>query len=266
MSRRWRVDIPLGGALLLAFSPGLYDLFRHWLLHPWSRYSALFVLLVGWCLARERDAKPKRLVGAGLIAAGVVLQLLSVLSVMPAIARLAFVAAAIGFMLLRGLVTPRVAALAVFVVPVPHAFTSAVGGVLVAQELFRSAELLLQPFGVAVAAGQYQVLAGSTALEVNSTQAGLPTLVAMLGLAFYAVLRARPSARRAGLWLAALLSSGVIAQGLGIVLACLALASGSASAASFSLDTVGWLLPAVVVVWSLERYQRPQAGIDTLPL
>lgn len=257
MSRRRQVDILLGAALLLAFSPGLYDLARHWLLHPWSRYSALFVLLVGWCSARERDAKPKRLVGAGLIAAGVVLQLLSVLSVMPAIARLALVLAAIGFLLLRGLATPRVAALAVFVVPVPHAFTDALGGELVTQELFRSASNLLQPLGVAVAAGEQQILAGDAVLEIDSTQAGLPTLVAMLGLAWYVVLRARPPARRAGLWLAALLSSGVIAQGLGIVLACLVLAWGSASAASFSLDTVGWLLPAVVVVWALERYQRP---------
>ena len=150
MSRCRQVDILLGAALLLAFSPGLYDLARHWLLHPWSRYSALFVLLVAWCSARERDAKPKRLVGAGLIAAGVVLQLLSVLSVMPAIARLALVLAAIGFMLLRGLATPRVAALAVFVVPVPHAFTDALGGGLVTQELFRGASNLLQPLGVAV--------------------------------------------------------------------------------------------------------------------
>ena len=154
--------VVLAGALLVAFSPGLFDLVDQWLVAPWSRYSALFVLLVGWQLARERDARPSPVLGVGLIVAAAGLQLLAVASVVPAIARIAFVAAAMGFLLLRGFATRRVAVLAAFIVPVPSMLTELLAGEYVAEALFAGATTLLQWLGVAITSAEREVLAGDT--------------------------------------------------------------------------------------------------------
>jgi hypothetical protein len=243
-----------GAALIAAFSPGLYDLGAHWIAHPWSSYSAVFVPLLAWGAWRFRGEPAKRRApGVALLAAGMLLQLLSVLAVLPALARPALVCAAIGFLLLFGLASPGWAALALFVVPVPHTFTEILAGDAVAPELFRAAARLLHGFGFAIAADRHEVLSGSARLAIDSSQAGLPVLVGMLGLAWYAALLARPSPARAACWLAIFLAGGAGAHLLGVLLASLALVGGRAGLALFLVDSFWWLVASAVVVWRCQQ-------------
>jgi hypothetical protein len=260
-----RSHVVLGGALLVAFSLGLFELVDQWLVAPWSRYSALFVLLLGWQLARERDARPSPVLGVGLIVAAAGLQLLSVASAVPAIARIAFVAAVMGFLLLRGFASLRVAVLAVFIVPVPSMLTELLAGQYIAEALFSGAAALLQWLGVTITSAEREVLAGDTLLRIRRYHGGLTTLIATVGLAWYVISGARAPMRHALRLVAGFLSLGVIAQVLGVVLACMAVVAGSESAASTLLDTVGWLVPTVVAVYVLERLHKQRSSTPGLP-
>jgi hypothetical protein len=246
-------DAALGAAAILAFSPGLYDLAAHWIADPWSLYSAVFVLLLAFGAPRHaRGATALPRLGAALLAGGLLLQLLAVLAVMPALARPALVLGAIGFLLLRGLASPAWAALALFVVPVPHTFTELLGGEELAPELFRAASRLLHGFGLAIAADRHEVVSGSARLAIDPSQAGLPVAVGMLGLAGYAALRVRPPAVRAARWLPIFFAGGAAAHGAGILLACLALVAGRQGLAAWLVDSFWWLLASGVVVWRLD--------------
>jgi len=242
-----RATVALGLALALAFSPAVYDLVRHWLANPWSSYSAVFVALPGWLAWRSEGARPQRAAGFGLLAAGLVLQLLAALAVMPALGRPALALAVAGFLLLRGLAPPGVALLALFAVPVPHTFADLTGGDAVAPELFRAASDVLRLVGVTVAAGSHEVVAGAAVLDVDSSQAGLPVAVAMVGLAAYAHLRGAPAR-----WLPAIVAAGVVAHFAAVVVAEGLLAAGLPGAAGLAVDLLGWLVPTAVVVRRLE--------------
>lgn len=252
-------NVALGVPLLLAFSPGLYDLGAHWIANPWSRYSAVFVPLLAWAAWRERGAAPLRGLGVSAIAAGMLLQLLAAMSVMPALGRPAVALAAIGFLLLRGLASPGCAALAIFVVPIPYTFTRLLAGDSIARELFRTAERLVGLVGGHVAAGTHQVVSGDASLSVEPWQAGLPVAVAAVGLAWWAFLRAAPSVAQAARWLPALVVAAAVAQFLAVVLACLALMAGSGAVAAFVVDTFGWLALSAAVVFGAERRRRSPA-------
>ena len=68
-------DVALGLAVAAAFSPGLADLVVHWMAHPWSRYSAIFVLLLVWVARREGAVPAHRALGVAGLALGAVLPL-----------------------------------------------------------------------------------------------------------------------------------------------------------------------------------------------
>lgn len=252
MSAR-RTDAVLALALGLAFSPGLFDLVRHWALAPWSRYSAVFVALTVWLALRlpRPAARPAAGVAVGVAAVG--LQLVAMLAGAPALARPAVVLAGVGLVVGRGLASARIAWLAPWIVPVPYQLTDWTGGDRIAPELFRAMARCLRVFGVGVAAGERRVVAGDAWLLLDSTQAGLPVLVAAAGLSVYAALRLRPG--RAGFaWGACLLlAAGAASQLLAVGLACLALATGSAKLAGFAVDSLSWMLPSLAAVVVVER-------------
>lgn len=252
-----RSDLLLGLALTVALSPGLYDLVRHWALSPWSRYSALFVVLSAWLLrVRPLPSPTRRGIGLAAIAAGLLLQLTAGLAVMPALARPALVLGALGFLWLRGLGPLAIAWVAVWIVPVPHQLADGLGGDAVAAALFRAASVGVNAFGAGVAAGARRVVSGDARLVVDSSQSGLPVVAAMLGLVAYAALRLGTPAARAFALLPLAVVAALAAQLTASVLACLALASSAPALAGFCVDSVAWMLPAALVVWRVEQRAR----------
>lgn len=252
-----RGDLLLGLAMTAAFSPGLYDLVRQWTLSPWSRYSALFVVLGAWLLrVGPPPSATQRGVGLAAVGAGLVLQLTAGLAVMPALTRPALVLGALGFLWLRGLAPLAIAWVAVWVVPVPHQLADGLGGDAVAAALFRTAAVAVNALGVGVAAGARRVVSGDATLVVDSSQSGLPVLAAMLGLVAYAALRLGTPALRALVWVPAAGAAALAAQLAASALACLALASSAPALAGFCVDSVAWMLPAALVVWRVEQRAR----------
>ncbi len=258
--------------MAIAFSPGIYDLVRQWLHAPWSRYSALFVVLTVWLIASGTagpTAGPvprlRRGIGGAAIAAGLLLQLAAGLAVMPSLARPAMLLGGLGLLWLRGLAPLSVACVAVWIVPLPHQVMDGLGGDTVAAGFLRAASEVVNLFGAGVAAGARRVISGDAALVVDSSQSGLPTLVAMLGVGAYAALRLQIDIVRALRCLPALVAAAIAGQFVASVLACLALAAGSLALAGFCIDSLSWMLPAAVVVWGVEgrveqRMRNPDAS------
>jgi hypothetical protein len=256
MNAARRTDWLLGVALAVAFSPGIYDLARQWWTSPWSRYSALFALLVAARVAHggvRRSARGTR--GAGLVAIAVamVLQLLAVLAVMPALARPALVVAATGFLWLRGLAPLSIAWLAIWIVPVPHQLVDRLGGDSAATWLFRQAAALVNLFGAGVAAGHGRVVSGELRLMLDSPYGGLPTLATVCGLTLYAMQRLRLETAAAASWLAEQVALAALLQLLAAVLACWALAAGSLWLAEALIASFAWMVLAVGVLFRVRQ-------------
>ena len=256
MSSARTTDWLLGLALAVAFSPGIHDLARQWWLSPWSRYSALFAALVVWLVAREQApaaSASRRAVGIGAIALAGVLQVLAVISVMPALARPALVLAALGFLWLRGLAPLALVVVAVWIVPVPHQLADWAGGDRGAGWLLRAGASLVNLFGMGVASGSGRVVSGELRLIVDSPYAGLPVLVTAFGLTCYAMLRLRLGwAALCGL-LPVLVLGGALAQFLAAVITCAAMAGGSLWLAELAISSLAWLLLAPPALWWIEQ-------------
>ena len=182
-----------------------------------------------------------------------------------ALRRLALALGLAGFLLLRGLASPRCALLALFVVPVPHMLADMLWGDDLAPELFRAASRLLGLFGWGVAAGQHEVLAGAARLEVDSTQAGLPAVVCALGLAVDAALRRGVSLGWLGGAAVAAVAIAFASHFVAVVLSSAALVAGSATLSAFAVDTLGWAIPAGAVAWWVERAERRAGPAEPAP-
>ncbi len=258
---RRRRDWLLGLALLAAFSPTVLDLLRHWMLEPWSRYSALFLPLLAWCV--HRGPASRRRVGAGalLIAGGLALQLLAVLAAAPRVARPALAAGLAGFLLVRGLAPPATALLAGFVVPVPYQLAAQLAGLPLAVALFRATAFVLSSVGLALAVDHHALVATTASFDLRPIHAGLPLVVAVTGLALYAS-RRRSLSRAAGLelWGRLLLAACAI-QLAAVVLSALALVAGWPGASGVLLESLPvWIVVVLVVARTERSVEWPAAG------
>ena len=74
---RGAADWFLWGALLVAFSPVLVDLGRHWFHSDWARYSIVFVPLLVWAVRRSPAQEPRRGLGWTLVAFSFVIELVA---------------------------------------------------------------------------------------------------------------------------------------------------------------------------------------------
>ena len=117
-----RRSLPLGLALLIAFSPVLIDLGRHIVATPWARGALVFPWLVFLAARADRPDRPpasgRRWVALALGAA-LVFQLLAIGGDAIRIARVGVAAAVAIGLWGSGLAGPRTALLALWLLPVP---------------------------------------------------------------------------------------------------------------------------------------------------
>lgn len=248
-----RGDLILGVALLAAFSPGIFDLAGHWLEAAWPRYGLGFAALLAWCVVRSSRVPPRPRLGLVLIALCLVTQLLAALAAVVPVARPAIAGALIGFLSTRGLAPLRTALLAVFIVPIPYSVAESLGGQAIAEALAGWGAALVSALGLAVSLGEPGLTSGSTSLVTSPTHAGFAVLQVMIGLAWYAALRRGLTAVATATRIAGFLVLGLLVQGIATVLACTAIFLGSAPLAEAILDSLSWLVPAVIVVFRTER-------------
>lgn len=227
-------------ALLFAFLPVLADLARHLAETPWARYSALFPLLAGACVLREREPRQARRDAALWILAGLVVLLLGHFMGAVRWGRVGAALAAIGLCRRFGWGSWRSQALLLFAVPLP-AIALRIAQPL-SQQLLTLSGLLVGWLGVDVAP-----------VAIGRPGSGLPLVPLLAGLAWYAALRRqlplRPAlTRTAG---AALLAFPI--QLLATALAALAASAVGADAARAALIHAPWLVVALLGVAHAER-------------
>lgn len=259
-SPRTRGDWILGLALLVAFSPGLVDLAHHFWHDAWPRYGLCFALLLVWCVHHSPRVQPRPQLGIALVGVSLIVQFLAALAAALPVSRPALAGAGIGFLLMRGMAPLRTLLLALFIVPIPYSVTQLLGGLAVADFLLESSARLVSALGFPLRVGDLDVSAGSAALVAAPFHGGLPLLQVMLGLAWYASLRRGLGAFDTARSIVRHVAMGALILGVAPVLACFALALGSAWVAEGILDSLVWLVPTAVVVFRTERALESVAG------
>ena len=239
-------------ALLVAFSPVLFDWFQHLAAEPWARYVLVFAPLLTIAIVSSRDRVQPSSRGYVLLAFAIVFELFALRGDLARVARPAFALGTIGLCQVYGLAPMRTAALALWLTPFPSFVmkglslqTALLGGLVPIANLF-GAELSLEESTVVFPSG---------ALEVLPADCGLPLVALFSGLAWYASVRAGASlpatAVRAVTWSA-------IALPLQTVVMLAALATGSPGAARSILDHVGVVAAMAGFAWIELRLRRPQ--------
>jgi hypothetical protein len=242
-------------ALALAFSPVLLELGEHLASEPWTRYAALFPLL----LARAAAAAPRRpeasASGYAWIAAGAAVEIAGVGGGIPRFARPGLALAVIGLCRARGIADLRVAALALWMIPLP---STALGAASPALEtaLLRPAAWLGRSAGLAERSEPPGLAGADGALLLQPPDGGLPLAALLSGLGWYAALRAGEGTR-AGLARAAGLGIAAFPlQALALVVGAGVLALGAPRAAELALRPGLWPLAAAAGVLWAERRSR----------
>lgn len=254
-------------ALGVALSPSIFELGRHWLDEPWTRYSALFVPL--WLLgvrSAPGPARPRR-AGAVLVAIGVLLSVVSVGGGMPRFGRPGIALSAVGMALALGTPSLPRALLVLWIVPVPTLFVSAFSGLEVATA--HAAARLAQAVGVDAglrATPEAIELVGSAGnLALAPEQGGLPLAVLLGGLGWYGAVRRGASSGsafraclRAAPW-------ALLVQPIGIGCAAGLLFAGATVSARLLLDPGIWITAALVALLLTRRPALARAERPPLP-
>ena len=225
----------VGLALVFGLRAALFEWARHLAAEPATAYALVFPLLLLAAGRRVPATPPDR--GAGLlwIAAAMAIELVAVGGDVPRLGRLAIPLGVIGFLRFTGSAALAPAALAFFIVPVPHALAA----LAPLEEVWRAfAEFLLGPAG--------------PALRLDAWDSGARLIALFAGLGWYADARkggSWPGAFRRGAQLAML---GLPVQ-LAAVIAAVALAQAGASEFARAFLTHGiWILCAIATVAALE--------------
>jgi hypothetical protein len=245
-----RSDAVLSLALLAAFSLSLLDLASHWLANPWSRYSLVFIPLVAWVAYNEDYKQRHPKLGALMILAAMLIQLLSAKTGFLAVSRPALAFGLVGFLLNRGFASKRCALLALFAVPIPYSLATDLGGLQIAEWLFATGAGI---FGIEHAIETHVLIVRQIRLPMASTFAGLPLFVLAVGLSGYFGLRRQMSIARTARFFVGLLLAAIPIQIVAVALSLLALAQGHVAAAEAVLSTLVWILPTALVVAHTER-------------
>ncbi len=245
-------DIVLLVALVAAFSVSIFDLVAHWIASPWSRYSIVFVPIVGWVAYHETYRRRHPRLGALLIVAGVTTQLFSVMADTLALSRPALVCALIGLLINRGFASKRCALLSVFIIPIPHFVTSGLGGFEIAEWWMRLvADTLAIEYTLVTHI--FRVADGQIALEVSPTYGGVPLLALTLGLAGYAGLRLHRSLAQTAMQLVRWIAILIPAQLFALAVAVVVLEAIGAAATHVFLDHSVLIAAIVAIVYQTER-------------
>jgi len=228
--------------LAVALSPALLELARHLGAAPWAGYTAVVAALFGITVAAAPEDAPRRRPGLLLLGAAITTQLLAAAAGPPGLGRLALPLGITGLACWLGRPAPRVAALSVFLVPVPYTVVAALSPALEAS-LLQAAAALASPLAGGGLGAEGRVLRGGAAeFWVRPPHGGLP-LAALLaaGLALRAVRRGK------GILAAGL--AAALGAGIALPLQVIALGAAVLLAASGRPDTAwAWLDRGVAVL------------------
>ncbi len=241
--------------VFVASGPALVNLGEHWIAHAWSRYSLVFLPLLIVAIRSDRhddSGRAQRWLGAGLIAAALVVQLAAVIISHVQVGRPALAVAIVGLLLLRQTASLRCALLALWVVPVPHGLMNFLGGDASVEWIFESAAALLAPLGFTYDISRHWVVADTAEFHLRTVYLGLPLLVHLLGLGWYSCVR-----RSTDFWttlgvLVLLALSAPAIQFLAIVVALLAVQAGHLVVADAMLETGSWIVTAAIAIFWIE--------------
>jgi len=195
-------DLLLWSTLALAFSPLLVDLSAHLRAQPWANYGLLFVVLLVVLARREPSRAAPQRDGYVLLAAALVLQAVAVGGGFARWGRLAIPLGVLGLARLLGRPSPRVAALALWAVPLPN-FIAAAGSPLLERLWLEVAAMLLSPLATVVVEGTKATAPGGV-LALDAVSGGLPLAALLSGLGWVSALDAwrgvGSALRTAALW------------------------------------------------------------------
>jgi hypothetical protein len=232
-------------ALAVALSPVLADLVRHWLSTPWSRYSMVFPFLLA-ARIRSEPSRPAPVTDGWIwLATALALQLAAVAGGVTRWGRAALPLAVWGGFRLLGVGGLATAALALFIVPIPHELNELSSPAL-ETGLARVAAPVGRLFGAAPQVRMPpQLLVGEETLALTPADGGLSLAALLAGLGWYAGLSLREgaaaSARRALVWAAL----GIPLQALAMTVAVALAAVSGASAGRAWLSHGVWPLVAL---------------------
>jgi hypothetical protein len=243
-------------ALAAALSPVLVDLVRHWVSTPWSRYSAVFPLLLAVRIQSDPSRRAPAPDGWLWIGAALALELASAAGGVTKLARFALPLAVWGGFRLSGVSGPATAVLSAFAVPIPHVLnemaspgleTGLAHGAARVARLFGASPQVLEP---------PQLLVGGQALLLRPPDGGLSLAALLGGLGWHAGLALREggavSARRALTWAAL----GIPLQAVAVTMAVAIAAISGAAVARGWLSHGVWPLVALAGLmrtWTLTR-------------
>jgi len=244
--------------------PTLSDLARHTGEGSFAAYPVLvFASLCMLEIARSPQTPARPLAGFALLAAALGWQFVCANAEWVRFARPGLPIAVAGLSLWLGRAAGRAALLALFAVPAPSLLLDALDAALGAA-LFSPALRLLALAGSPLALADGQVSSPSgPALALIPADQGLPLACFAAGLAF----RELPRGVAAGRALAALLLAAALGGSLALLASNAALvllaATGSESAAHFSLRQLPWLVALALAAWrargGLARLRRERA-------
>jgi len=241
-------------ALAAAFSPVLVDLARNLASDPSAHPTALTPLLLAGCAWRGAGG-PGRGSRDGLlwIALGAGLEGVGIAGGSWSLARLGLPVAVFGLARRLGRPAGAVAALAFWIVPVPHSIFAATTPGLEAFQL-RLAGVLAGWVGVAPEIGGTVAIAGGQELQLFGSDGGAPLVAVLAQLGWAAALCRGASAARRVATCAAAGAAGLALQPFAIAIALVLLARVGDQAARLWLDDGAWL---TAVAGALLYISRP---------
>lgn len=244
----------LWAALAVALSPSLAELLQHWTREAWARESGVFVpLAIASAVADPARRRPNR-VGWLLVAIGIGLALFGSAAGLASLGRLAIPLAVLGMAYAIGHPSPRVALIALFVIPPPFGIVS-IGSPAGERILAHAAVDAERALGGEWAAGDATVRTAKGDLRLGAPDLGIPLAHLLAGLGFCAGIAGGDSALRAGLRGVLWAAWALPAQLLALIAAFALLGVAGADAARALLEIV----PACAIV----AIAMPQLGAQS---
>ncbi len=225
----------VGLGLLVGLWPSLGEWARHIAAEPPTAYALVFPLLLLTAARSTPPTAPDRTAGLLWIAAAAMIEMLAFQGGIERVGRLAIPLGIIGYLRFTGAAALAPAALAFFIVPVPHALVA----LAPLESVWKAfAEFLLGPAG--------------PGLKLDTWDSGVRLIALFAGLGWYADARSGGSWRGAFRRGSQLAMIGLPAQ-LAAVIVAVALARAGAAGAAHALLTHGvWIVCAAVTVAAFE--------------
>jgi hypothetical protein len=233
-------------ALAIAFSPALLDMGRNLAADPYDLNTLVpALLLLGYVVAQRSQRAPGRQDGLAVLLAGLVLEILGIASMTWSLARLGVPVAIMGAARLTGFPSLRVAALALFVVPIPDFLILGASPDLEVA-LASSASYVASSFGAPLVVEALELRSAEQHLNLVAQDGGLVLLPLLMTIGWFHALRAGTSIPRALMGVAAWVLALLPIQVMALVIAGLLVAAGDPELARIWLRDGLWPLIAVV--------------------